>query len=221
MTALWPQVGLSVRVAVFATVAAVLVAVPLAYAMSRRRFVGKSLVEAFILLPLVLPPTVVGYLIIVTLGGRGVLGRWAARWFDYNLLFTVEGAVLAAAVVALPLVYLPARAAFASVDRELEDLAKLLGATRIQLFWHVSLPLAARGLASGSVLAFARALGEFGATVMVLGIGEDRDQTLPIAVYLHATSGRLSDGWPAVVLLVAISLVVVLVYNRSRLSTRD
>jgi molybdate transport system permease protein len=139
----------------------------------------------------------------------------------YSILFRLEGAVLAAAVVALPMLYMPAKAAFAGVDRELEDVARLLGATRLQTFWHVSIPLARRGLASGLMLAFARALGEFGATVMVFGI-QPRRTTLPISVYVDtAENGDLSHAAVAVVALSAISLGLMLAYNRSSLGTAD
>jgi molybdate transport system permease protein len=166
MSDLWPAFSLSFRIAALATLATVLVGVPLAFAMTRRRFVGRSLIEGFILMPLVLPPTVVGYLILMVFGARG----WFAPWLGgYSVVFRFEGAVLAAAIVSLPMLYLPARAGFASVAQEMEDQARLMGANRLQLLWHVSIPLARRALASGIVLAFARALGEFGATVMVFG----------------------------------------------------
>jgi molybdate transport system permease protein len=214
MSDLWAPLWLSLQVAVWATLLTTALAVPLAYAMARHAFPGKSLVEALITLPLVLPPTVVGYLIIVVLGRGGWLGHFLADWFDYSILFRVEGAVLASAVVALPLLYMPARAAFASVDRELEDIARLFGATRLGLFWHVSLPLARRGIASGVILAFARALGEFGATVMVFGKPAGR-MTLPIAVYDAWESGTPERAVYAVLALAGLSLTLILTYNRS------
>jgi molybdate transport system permease protein len=214
MSEVWAPLWLSLQIATWATLLTVAVAIPLAYAMARRVFPGKSLVEAVITLPLVLPPTVVGYLIIITLGARGWLGHWFSDWFDYSILFRVEGAVLASAVVALPLLYMPARAAFASVDRELEDIARLMGASRLELFWHVSLPLARRGIGSGVILAFARALGEFGATVMVFGKPAGR-RTLPIAIYEDWESGTPERAVFAVVALVALSFTFILAYNRS------
>lgn len=131
-----------------------------------------------------------------------------------SMLFSVWGAVVAAAVVALPLLYLPAKGAFASVDRELEDTAKLLGANWGQVFWHVSLPLARKSIGSGLLLAFARALGEFGATVMVLGDIEG-SRTLPISIYSSYVTGDLGKAWPAVVLLSWVSFAVMLIYNRA------
>jgi molybdate transport system permease protein len=214
MTALWQPLLLSVEIATTATLLATMVGVPLAYLMSRWNFPGKSLVEALLILPLVLPPTVVGYFIIILLGARGWLGQWLYKWFGYSILFRFEGAVLAAAIVALPLLYMPAKAGFAAVEREYEDIARSFGATALQMFRHVSLPLARRAIASGLLLAFARALGEFGATVMVFGWQENR-LTLPISVYRDWEQGQLAAGAAAVVALTVMSLALVVFYNRS------
>ncbi len=142
---LWDASVLSLEVAGAATVLTGLVAMPLAFLISRRAFLGRSLVEGVLMMPLVLPPTVVGYLLLMVFGREGVAGHFLYEWFGYSLLMRFEGAVLAAVVVALPLFYMPARAAFSGVDRELEDVARLFGATRLQMFFHVSLPLAMRG----------------------------------------------------------------------------
>ncbi len=216
MSDLWPPLRFSLLIAGTATVLVALVGVPLAYLAARLRFPGKSLVEAVIAAPLVLPPTVVGYVLIVLFGRHGWVGGPLARWTDgYTVLFRPEGGVLAAAVVALPLLYLPARAAFAGVDPDLEAVATLLGATRLRAFWHVSLPLARRGIASGLVLAFGRAVGEFGATTMVMGSQPDR-QTLPIWIYTNAngSDADFAHAAAAAWLLVAVSVVLVLLYNR-------
>jgi molybdate transport system permease protein len=211
---------LSLRIATCATLLAMLSAVPLAYLLARRRFPLKSALEALLLLPLVLPPTVVGYLILGTLGARGWIGRYLYDAFAYSIAFRFEGAVLAAWLVAFPLLYLPARGAFAGVEREMEDIARLNGANRWQLFWHVSLPLARRGIVSGLLLAFARALGEFGATLMVFGWMEDQ-LTLPLSVYAAATSPESFSAGGSVALLMAISLVVVVIYNASTSGRRE
>jgi molybdate transport system permease protein len=214
MNSVWPAVWLSLRVALMATALVALVAVPLAWLLSRRRFVGKSALEALIAVPLVLPPTVVGYLILLVMGSRGWVGQYLHRELGYSIIFRFEGAVLAAAVVALPMLYLPAKAAFAAIDPELEDIARLLGATRSRLFFRISLPLAARGIGSGLVLAFARALGEFGATLMVFGWQSGR-QTIPIWIYAHFEQGELARAAPAVIVLLALSLLLVGLYNAS------
>jgi len=205
---------LSMRVALVSTLFVALIGVPLAYFMGRRRFRGKSVFEGLLIVPLVLPPTVAGYFILVLFGAHGWVGGWLYRAFGYSILFNWHGAVVASAIVSLPLLYLPARAAFAEIDREMEDLSRLMGANALQTFWHVSLPLARRGIASGLLLAFARGLGEFGATVMVMGDVEGR-QTLPIYIYDQWVSGELRRAAPAVLILSFISLLLVLLYNRT------
>jgi molybdate transport system permease protein len=218
---LWSPLLLSLAIATCATLVVCLTAIPLAFLMARRRFAGKTFLEALIIVPLVLPPTVVGYLIIVVLGANGWVGQYFKRWLDYSIMFRFEGAVLAASVVALPMLYMPAKAAFAGVDRELEDIATLFGASRLQMFWHVSLPLARRGILSGALLAFARAIGEFGATLMVFGWMEDR-VTLPIAVYLaHEQPERQHEAAAAVAMLMLLSLGLILAYNQSSAGKRD
>jgi molybdate transport system permease protein len=214
MPSLWPALSLSLRIALAATLLTAVLAIPLAFFMARRRFPGQSLLEALITVPLVLPPTVVGYLLILLLGSRGLLGQHLRRAFDYTFLFTFEAATLAAATVSLPLLYMPAKAAFASIDRDLEDIATLSGASRLQIFLRISIPLARRGLFAGLLLAFARSLGEFGATVMVFGQFDDR-LTLPILIYSDYLAGESSRALPAVGLLCALSLFVILAYNRS------
>jgi molybdate transport system permease protein len=210
---------LSLRIALVATALVALIGVPLSYFMARRNFSGKSILDAVLLVPLVLPPTVVGYVILILLGTRGLLGSPLHNAFDYSILFNWHGAVIASAIVALPLLYLPARSAFASIDPEMLDISKLMGAGTLQTFWHVSLPLARRGIASGLLLAFARALGEFGATVMVMGNLAGR-QTLPISIYDDYISGEPRKALPAVIVLTVISFVVVLFYNRILRGTR-
>jgi molybdate transport system permease protein len=217
MGELFPPLWLSLRITLLATLAATALAVPLAYLHTRRRYAGMSIIEGLIVVPMILPPTVLGYLIVMALGARGWPGRWLFAWFDYSILFRFEGAVIAAALVAVPLIYLPTRAAFASVEREMEDIARINGAGVVSMFWHVSLPMAARGLASGVMLGFARALGEFGATAMVFGMQQNRS-TLPIGIYLDYEQGQMSRAWPAVILLILVSTVIALFYNRSALS---
>src|SRR5271154_4366025 len=145
---------LSLAIATLATIVAAFIAIPASFFMARRAFTGRSVLEAIIMMPLVLPPTVVGYLILISLGTSSWIGMLLYRWFHYSIFMRFEAAVLAAAIVAIPLFYIPARAAFSGVDRELEDVARLFGATRRQLFFHVSLPMAARGVFAGAILAF-------------------------------------------------------------------
>lgn len=204
---------LSLRIAVCATALASVPALALAWRAARRPLRGQWLLETVVLLPLVLPPTVVGYLLVQVLGAGGWIGGPLRAWFDVSLLFRVEGAILAAAVVAMPLLYLPAKAAFASIDREHEEVARLLGASRLQMLRHVTLPLARRGVAAGLLLAFARALGEFGATLMVFGWQPGR-ATLPIAIYAAYEQGTLHRAvWP-VLLLSMLCAAMLLLHQR-------
>lgn len=209
MTVVW----LSLLIASSSTLLVALVGVPLAYWLARSHWPARGLVETLITLPLVLPPTVIGYLLIAVFGARGLLGRYLSAAFDYSILFRVEGAVLAAAIVSFPLLYLPVKAAFAAMEREQEQIAALLGASRRQIFWHVGLPAARSGIASGLLLAFARGLGEFGATLMVFG-WQPRRMTLPLAIYSAYEQGEPQRAWPLVALMMAICLVLLVAYNR-------
>ena len=203
---------LSLEVAALATALAAAAAVPLAWAVAsgarRRRGRGAGplprVAEAAVLLPLVLPPTVVGYAGVLALGRHGPAG-----WLGVPLVFTLPGAVLAATLVALPLVYLPARAAFEALEPELLDAARQLGAERGALLRHVALPMARGGIAAGLVLGFARALGEFGATLMVFGWQPGRT-TLPIAIYAAFERGDLRAAAGPAACLAALALAAVL-----------
>ena len=214
MSDLWPPLRLSLLIATAATALVAVVGITLAYLANRSWWPVRTVIDAALTLPLVLPPTVVGYVLIVLLGRTGWIGGPLFRWSGgYTVLFRPEGGILAAAVVALPLLYLPARAAFAGVDPDLEAAARLSGAGGLRLFWHISLPLARRGIASGLLLAFARAVGEFGATDMVMANLNDR-QTLPIAIYNRTLNGDLDQASSAVWALSGLSLAIVLVHNR-------
>jgi molybdate transport system permease protein len=206
---LWPALGLSLKIAAVATAWCAAIGVPLAFLLRRRRFLGRGIVEALILLPMVLPPTVVGYLILLTLGKQG----WLSPLLGHlRFVFEFRGAVVAAAVVALPMMYLPAKAAFAVIEGEVEDSARTLGAGPFQLFWRVCVPLARHGLLAGTVLAFARAAGEFGATAMVFGL-HNGAVTLPMSVYLDFESGDLADAAAATAAMSVLSFTLVVLYN--------
>ncbi len=208
MDELWRSAALSLRVAALATAVATLVAVPAAYALARRRFAGRALVEGVFTLPLVLPPTVVGYGLVLLLGRGGLGGLMGVQ-----LLFTEPAAAAAAAAVAVPLVYLPSRAAFGAVPREMAEAAVLCGAGRWGVFRHAYLPAARRGVAAGVVLGFARALGEFGATVMVFG-APAAGRTLPVEIWFKYQDLRMTAALPAAATLAALSLAAVWLYGR-------
>jgi molybdate transport system permease protein len=187
-----------------ATLAAFLVGVNLAFLVARSRFWGREGVDSLATLPLVLPPTVLGYYLIVVIGRQGWLGHWLQETWGVSLIFTWQGAAVAAAVVSLPLIYKSARAAFEGVDPNLENAARTLGLSEAAVFLRVSLPLAWRGILAGAMMAFARAMGEFGATLMVAGNLPGKTQTLSIAVYDAMQAG---NDAAATVLVLVISLV--------------
>ena len=207
-------IGLSIQVAVAATALNALFGVPLAYVLARRRFWGKSAVDLLVTLPLVLPPTVTGYYLIVLLGRRGWLGGPLYEATGWSITFTWYAAVVAATVMALPLLVRTARAAIESVDRDLERAAWTLGRSEWRTALEVTLPLARNGLIAGLVLAFARALGEFGATLMLAGNIPGKTATAPLAIYTAVQTGERGDALLLVAVLTALSCVVLLVAGR-------
>ena len=200
--------ALSLRVAVLATVVNALVGVPLAYVLARRRFRGRAFVDLLVTLPLVLPPTVTGYYLIVLLGRRGWLGAPLYAVTGWTLAFTWYAAVVAASVMALPLLVRTARAAIESVDHDLEKAAYTLGRSEWRTALEVTLPLARNGIIAGLVLAFARALGEFGATLMLAGNIPGKTQTVPLAIYTAVQTGEQHATLALVAILTALSCVV-------------
>ena len=203
--------GLSIRVAVFATLLNALLGIPLAYLLARRAFRGRALVDLLVTLPLVLPPTVTGYYLIVLLGRRGWLGAPVYASTGWSVAFTWYAAVIAATVMALPLLVRTARAAIESVDRELEKAAFTLGRSEWRTALEVTLPLAKNGIIAGLVLAFARALGEFGATLMLAGNIPGKTTTVPLAIYTAVQTGEMGEAVLLVVALTILSCVVLMV----------
>ena len=200
--------GITLKVALTATLCAFVLGVGLAGLMSRRGFVGRDLLDAVCAMPLVLPPTVIGYYLLVVVGRKGIVGAWLLAVFGVSLTFTWQGAALASAMVGFPLVFTSARAAFAGVDENLENAARTMGAGELAVFFRISLPLAWRGVAAGTLLAFARAMGEFGATLMVAGNLPGRTQTLSLAIYEAVQAGRDGDAAALVLLTTGVSLAV-------------
>ncbi|WP_432259373.1 molybdate ABC transporter permease subunit [Cupriavidus sp. TMH.W2] len=206
MDAVWVPLLLSLKVAGWATALNAVLGVGAAWALARWRSPLRDLADAVLTLPLVLPPTVLGYYLLVLVGRRGVFGEWLAR-LGIELVFTWQGAVLASTIVAFPLVLKSARAAFEGVDHQLENAARVLGVPEAGIFFRVTLPLAARGIIAGVLLAFARALGEFGATLMIAGNLPGRTQTLSVAIYEAVQAG---DDNTANLLVLVTSLTCVL-----------
>ncbi|MCA0176827.1 MAG: molybdate ABC transporter permease subunit [Proteobacteria bacterium] len=213
-TATWPALQLSLKVALVATACALMLGVALGWLLARRRFVGRELLDTLLTLPMVLPPTVLGYYLLVLLGRRGPIGGWLEARFGINLIFTWQGAAIAATLVAFPLVFKPARAAFEAVSAQMEDAARVLGVGEVALFWRVTLPLAWRGILAGTLLAFARALGEFGATLMVAGSIPGQTQTLAIAIYEAVQAGQDDLASHLVLLTCAVCITALLLAKR-------
>ncbi len=203
----WSPLWISLRVAGWATVFSVLVGLPLAYGLARARFWGRGLLEGAALLPLVLPPTVLGYGLLVGLGQRSPVGQWLTR-LHHPLVFTWQGAAVAASVASLPLFVTQARVALAAVDPDVVGAARTDGAGFVRLLTDIYLPLARPGLIAGTTLAFARALGDFGATLMVAGDTPGQTQTMPIAIYDAVLSGDTHTAAVFTVIFVSLCLVV-------------
>ncbi|WP_422649591.1 molybdate ABC transporter permease subunit [Cupriavidus sp. H18C1] len=209
MESIWVPLALSLKVAGWATAINAVLGVAAAVALSRWRSPLRDLVDAVLTLPLVLPPTVLGYYLLVLVGRRGVFGEWLSS-LGIELVFTWQGAVLAATIVAFPLVLKSARAAIEGVDPQLEHAARVLGVGEAGIVFRVTLPLAVRGIAAGVLLAFARALGEFGATLMVAGNLPGRTQTLSVAIYEAVQAGD-DDTANLLVLVTSLTCVLLLV----------
>ena len=207
MTApIWVTLALTLKVALWATAINTVFGVAVGWLLARHRFIGRDAVSAVLTLPLVLPPTVVGYYLLVVIGRRGWLGQWLHDSLGINLIFTWQGAVIAATVVAFPLVLTSARSAFEAIDPQLERAARVLGLTEWAVFLRVTLPMAWPGILAGLLLVFARSLGEFGATLMIAGSIPGRTQTLSVAVHDAVQAG---DDATANLLVAIISVTCV------------
>lgn len=210
----WSALALSLKVATWATALTLVLGVAVGYLLARVPFVGRDLLDTVLTLPMVMPPTVLGYYLLVLLGKRSAFGAWLQGTFGIHLIFTWQGAVIAASIVSFPLVFKPARAAFESVDAQLEQAAQVLGVPQWAIFWRVTLPLAWRGILAGVLLAFARAMGEFGATLMVAGSIPGKTQTLSVAVYEAVQAGQDDVANMLVLITSAVCIAVLLMAGR-------
>jgi len=201
----WTIVLLSLKVAVCCVIVLVLPAMMVAWILARRRFWGQSLLDAVVHLPMVLPPVVLGYMLLVLLGRKGWIGSWLYEQFHIQLTFHWWGAVIASAVMAFPLMVRSIRQALHQVDPLLEQAAQTLGASPVKVFFTITLPLSYHGLLTGAILAFSRSLGEFGATITFAGNLEGETRTLPLAIY-SLTQTPEGDG--AALRLVILSVLV-------------
>ncbi len=204
-----PMVGplvLSLKVAGFATLLVMVLGIVIAHSLANAAFRGKGLLESVLLLPMILPPTVTGYYLVMLLGRFGLIGGPLFRWTGWNIMFTWQAAVVAAAAVALPIMVRTAQSAIESVDKEMIDSSTMLGYSRFETAIRVTLPLAWQGILAGIVLAFTRAIGEFGATLMLAGNIPGRTDTMPLAIYGYATSGDWHNAHVLVVILTLLSV---------------
>ena len=205
---------LSLQVASVATFFVVFTGIGVAYVLARKDFVGKELLDIFFTLPLVLPPTVTGYYLIILFGRNGFLGKYLYHLTGWSIMFTWYAAVLASFVVALPLMIKTTRAAIESVDENLINASYTLGHSESKTIMKIILPLSKRGIVAGTVLAFARAMGEFGATLMLAGNIPGKTDTMPLAIYSHASSGDWSKANIMVIIFTIISGIFLYITNR-------
>lgn len=212
----WTALLLSLKVAGIATLINLVLGIGLGFWMARRRFWGREILDTILTLPMVMPPTVLGYYLLVLLGKKSWLGAWLYQHFGINLIFTWQAATIAAAIVALPLVIKPARAAFEGVDSQLEQVARTMGLSETAVFFRITLPLAWRGILAGVLLGFARALGEFGATLMVAGSIPGKTQTLSIAIYEAVQAG--DDALANTMVLMASIVCIVILLAAGKLA---
>ncbi len=199
----WSALVLSLQVTIVATIILFVIGLVLGVVLARYRVRGQIIIETIIFLPLVLPPSVIGYFLLLTLGR----GSPIVDWFHVNLLFTWQAAAIASAVVGLPLMVQSARAAVGNVDQVLENAARTLGSSELEILWRVTLPLARRGVIAGLILGGARALGEFGATLMVAGNIPGRTQTLPLAIYDAVQARRYEQAQMMVIVMTAVAFL--------------
>ncbi|MCK9781866.1 MULTISPECIES: molybdate ABC transporter permease subunit [Enterobacterales] len=204
----WQAIILSLKVSTVAVIISLPFGIFMAWLLVRVRFPGKSLLDSIIHLPLVLPPVVVGYLLLISMGRRGFIGEWLYDWFGFSFTFSWRGAALASAVVAFPLMVRAIRLALEAVDQRMEQAARTLGASPIRVFFTITLPLSMPGIIAGIVLAFARSLGEFGATITFVSNIPGETRTIPLAMYtLIETPGAEMDAARLCVIAIILALV--------------
>jgi molybdate transport system permease protein len=211
---IWNALRLSLLVVSIATLVIGIAGTAFGFLLAKRQFRGKDLLDAVLTLPMVLPPTVTGYYLIFLLGRRGLLGGPLYNLTGWNVTFTWTAAVIASTIVALPLMIKSSRAAIESVDPEYEIASCIMGKSEIETFFRITLPLAGRGILAGVILSFARAFGEFGATLMLAGNIPGKTQTMPLAIYEAVVSGEDAEAQWLALILTGISITVVYITNR-------
>jgi molybdate transport system permease protein len=209
----WSPILLSLKVASISVILVFVSGILFARLLTKRQFKGKMLVEIFLLLPIVLPPTVIGFLLIFFFGGNSLVGSLINKLFASSIMFTPLAAVISSSIVAFPLMYQTVRIGFQSVDKGIEDAARVDGANEWNVFFLVTLPLSTKSIISGLILSFARALGEFGATFMFAGNIPGKTQTAPTAIYIAMDSGNMNLAWMLVLAMIFISSLMLFATN--------
>ncbi|MGN8646724.1 molybdate ABC transporter permease subunit [Gracilibacillus sp. HCP3S3_G5_1] len=215
MEAFFQPIKLSLIVASIALLIVFILGVSAAWLMSKKKFRGKVLIETILLLPIVLPPTVIGFMLIMVFGQNGLLGKLTNLLFNQSLMFTIWAAVIAAVVVAFPLMYQSVKTGLTFVDHAIEDAARVDGANEWKIFRYITLPLIQRSILTGAILSFARALGEFGATLMFAGNIPGRTQTIPMAIYVAFESNKMTLAWAWVLSIIVVSFVMLFFIRKS------
>lgn len=202
---------ISIKVAISATLISLILALLLNYLLFKRSFPGKSIVETVIMLPIVLPPTVVGFLLLILFGKRSGIGEWIEMFFQTPLIFTIYAAITASTIVALPLVYQAIKIGINNVPRDIIEAAQLDGASKLDIFKSIVTPLAKPAILSGLFMAFARAVGEFGATLIFAGNIPGVTQTMPTAIYVAIDNNNMSLAWTFVAVMIMLSLLLMFI----------
>ncbi|MDQ0976381.1 molybdate transport system permease protein [Neobacillus niacini] len=209
----WYPLRFSLEVAAISVIIVSFLGVLFARLLYNKKFKGKMLLETFLMLPIVLPPTVIGFLLIYLFGRNSPIGAFIEVFFQHSIMFTPWAAIIASTTVAFPLMYQSVKLGFQSVDKDIEDAAGVDGGSRMKVFLFVSLPLTLPSIISGLIMSFARALGEFGATLMFAGNIPGKTQTAPTAIYVAMESGNMSLAWAFVLSMVIISFLMLLISN--------
>jgi molybdate transport system permease protein len=213
MMTIWTPIILSIKIALLSTIFVLIFGIAIGKIMSHKKIKGKAIFETLFMLPLVLPPTVVGFLLIVLFGKQSPIGQMIEWIFKQPIMFTWWAAVIASTVVAFPLMYQSAKTGFEAIDEDIVNAARVDGANKFKLLIHVFIPLSLKSIISGGILSFARALGEFGATLMFAGNIPGKTQTAPTAIYLAIDSGNMHLAWLLVTIMICISFFMLISVN--------
>ena len=205
---------LSLKVTLIAVFVTFFIGTALAYIFHKKNFKFKDIIETLIVLPMSLPRTVIGYILLVLIGRRGLIGKYFYEWFGWNIVFSWKAACLVAVVVTIPLMYQNAKLGFDNVQKEIKEAAKVDGAQSFQIFRYIIFPMASKGILAGILLSCIRAMGEFGATLIVAGNIPGQTQTIPLLIYFSIESGEIKKANILIIIIVIFSFILVMVINR-------